>query len=326
MYERITGDCPWTDADEDLPRPALLDGRAVGRLRAADDDPGPVRHRRIELLRPRRQPARGQRDDAVPRRRLLHRPAHGHQLAQRHQRPRVDRRPGLRRRRARRPRSGSTGCWASAARRRRRSSTASSARSCSTSAGSRATADGLREALGRVREIREEFWSDLKIEPGDQGINQTLENAGRISDFLELAELMCRDALERDESCGCHLREEHQTDEGEAIRDDERFANAQVWEWSGEGEEPGCSTEELEFERSSPSPGATSEGQPSTSGASPTPARPAGSSATRTSRSTGTPRSSRCSMSSTTASSPRASGRSPSTTTAARASAAPARS
>jgi succinate dehydrogenase / fumarate reductase flavoprotein subunit len=114
------------------------------------------------------------------------------------------------------------------------------------------TADGLREALGRVRDIREAFWSDLKIEPGDEGINQTLENASRISDFLELAELMCRDALERDESCGCHLREEHQTEDGEAIRDDERFANVQVWEWRGEGEEPALKTEDLGFEHVEP--------------------------------------------------------------------------
>ena len=113
-------------------------------------------------------------------------------------------------------------------------------------------ADGLGGALDRVREIREAFWSDLKIEPGEAGINQTLENASRISDFLELAELMCRDALERDESCGCHLREEHQTEDGEAMRDDKRHANVQVWEWRGEGEGPAFATEELEFENVEP--------------------------------------------------------------------------
>jgi succinate dehydrogenase / fumarate reductase flavoprotein subunit len=63
---------------------------------------------------------------------------------------------------------------------------------------------------------------------------------------------MCRDALERDESCGCHLREEHQTEDGEAIRDDERFANVQVWEWRGEGEEPALKTEDLGFEHVEP--------------------------------------------------------------------------
>ncbi|MGI9020832.1 MAG: fumarate reductase/succinate dehydrogenase flavoprotein subunit [Solirubrobacterales bacterium] len=109
-------------------------------------------------------------------------------------------------------------------------------------------ADGLNAALAKVRELRGAFWSDLKIEPGDAGINQTLEYAGRIADFLELAELMCRDALARDESCGCHLREEHQTDEGEAIRDDENFARTQVWEWKGEEGEPELQAEPLSFE------------------------------------------------------------------------------
>ncbi len=109
-------------------------------------------------------------------------------------------------------------------------------------------ADGLRQAMRRISELRDEFWSDLRIEPGEAGINQTLEYAGRIADFLELAELMCRDALIREESCGCHLREEHQTDEGEAVRDDDGHANVQVWEWKGEGEEPEMQLEKLEFE------------------------------------------------------------------------------
>ena len=109
-------------------------------------------------------------------------------------------------------------------------------------------AEGLTEAMGRVRELREAFWSDVRIEPGEAGINQSLEYAGRIADFLELGELMCRDALERDESCGCHLREEHQTEEGEAVRNDKRFANVQVWDWRGEGEEPEMQTEHLDFE------------------------------------------------------------------------------
>ena len=114
-------------------------------------------------------------------------------------------------------------------------------------------AGGLREAMGRVSELREAFWSDVRIEAGDGGINQSLEYAGRIADFLELAELMCRDALERNESCGCHLREEHQTEDGEALRDDKRFATVQVWEWRGEGETPDLHTEHLDFEAVEPS-------------------------------------------------------------------------
>ena len=68
-----------------------------------------------------------------------------------------------------------------------------------------------------------------------------------LADFLELAELMCLDALERDESCGCHLREEHQSDEGEAMRNDDRYAAVQVWDWKGEGAKPEMQREELEF-------------------------------------------------------------------------------
>jgi succinate dehydrogenase / fumarate reductase flavoprotein subunit len=113
-------------------------------------------------------------------------------------------------------------------------------------------ADGLREAIGRVREIREEFWRDLRVDGSGAELNQSLEYAGRVADFLEFAELMCRDALDRDESCGCHLREEHQSPDGEAIRDDQRFANVTVWEHRGEGDEPGRHTEDLSFEEIEP--------------------------------------------------------------------------
>src|SRR5687767_11705012 len=99
-------------------------------------------------------------------------------------------------------------------------------------------ADGLQLAIDRVREIRDEFWRDLRIEESPNGLNQSLEHAGRVADFLELAELMCLDALERDESCGCHLREEHQSSEGEAMRNDDRYAAVQVWDWKGEGAKP----------------------------------------------------------------------------------------
>jgi len=108
-------------------------------------------------------------------------------------------------------------------------------------------ADGLREALGQIADIRAAFWSDLRIEPGENGINQSLEHAGRVADFLELASLMCRDALEREESCGCHLREEHQTEDGEAVRDDDDFAHVAVWEWQGEDAGHKPYREPLEF-------------------------------------------------------------------------------
>jgi succinate dehydrogenase / fumarate reductase flavoprotein subunit len=105
----------------------------------------------------------------------------------------------------------------------------------------------LREALELIPSLRERFWSDLRIVGGGAQLNQTLEHAGRVADFMEFAELMCRDALDRDESCGCHFREEHQTDEGEAKRDDERFAHVTVWEHTGDDEEPRMHKEPLSF-------------------------------------------------------------------------------
>ncbi len=110
------------------------------------------------------------------------------------------------------------------------------------------TADGLEEAIGKIREIREEFWRDLRVDGDGAQLNQTLEYAGRVADFLEFSELMCRDAIERDESCGCHLREEHQTDDGEALRDDRSFAHTAVWEYTGEDSEPERHVEELDFD------------------------------------------------------------------------------
>ena len=96
-------------------------------------------------------------------------------------------------------------------------------------------AAGLREALARIPQLREEFWSDVRVLGEGEALNQSLERAGRVADFLEFAELMCTDALTRDESCGGHFREEHQTPDGEALRDDENFADVFAWEFQGNG-------------------------------------------------------------------------------------------
>jgi succinate dehydrogenase / fumarate reductase flavoprotein subunit len=96
-------------------------------------------------------------------------------------------------------------------------------------------ATGLREGLSRIPQLRDEFWRDLRVVGSDQSLNQSLEFAGRLADFFEFGELMCRDALERDESCGCHFREEHQTAENEALRDDQNFCHAAVWEYQESG-------------------------------------------------------------------------------------------
>ena len=105
---------------------------------------------------------------------------------------------------------------------------------------------GLELALQRIPELRQRFWEQVSIPGSGDSFNQTLEYAGRVADFLEFAELMCRDALHRDESCGGHFREEHQTDEGEALRDDGEFAYVAAWEYAGSAS-PRLHREHLEF-------------------------------------------------------------------------------
>jgi succinate dehydrogenase / fumarate reductase, flavoprotein subunit len=110
------------------------------------------------------------------------------------------------------------------------------------------TAVGLQEALRRIPELRAQFWGDLLVPNASEELNQSLELAGRVADFLEFAELLCRDALVREESCGGHFREEFKTPDGEARRDDARFAHVAVWEHKGEGREPVRLVEPLTFE------------------------------------------------------------------------------
>jgi succinate dehydrogenase / fumarate reductase flavoprotein subunit len=107
---------------------------------------------------------------------------------------------------------------------------------------------GLEAALRRIPALREEFWKDVNVPGSATELNQALEMAGRVADFLELGELMCLDALEREESCGGHFREEHQTPDGEAVRDDSRFCHVAAWEWKGEGQKPERNVEPLVFE------------------------------------------------------------------------------
>jgi succinate dehydrogenase / fumarate reductase flavoprotein subunit len=97
-------------------------------------------------------------------------------------------------------------------------------------------AQGLQEAISEIRAIREEFWKDVRVTGEPNEFNPELEKAGRVADFLELGELMCMDALHRNESCGGHFREEYQTTEGEAMRNDEEFAYVAAWEFKGPGQ------------------------------------------------------------------------------------------
>jgi succinate dehydrogenase / fumarate reductase flavoprotein subunit len=114
------------------------------------------------------------------------------------------------------------------------------------------TDEGLRKAIGLIRELREDFWQNVTVPGSSDDLNQSLEKAGRVADFLELAELMCIDALHRTESCGGHFRAESQDEEGEAKRDDENFSYVAAWEWTG-GDLPVLHKEELVFEYVKPS-------------------------------------------------------------------------
>jgi succinate dehydrogenase / fumarate reductase flavoprotein subunit len=115
------------------------------------------------------------------------------------------------------------------------------------------TEAGLRKALDRIPSLREEFWRRVKVPGTGAELNQSLEKANRVADFLELAELMCLDALHREESCGGHFREEHQTSDGEAARDDEHFSYVAAWEYTGTGAPPVLHKEPLTFDYVHPS-------------------------------------------------------------------------
>jgi succinate dehydrogenase / fumarate reductase flavoprotein subunit len=104
------------------------------------------------------------------------------------------------------------------------------------------------QALVEIPKLREEFWRNVKVLGTGEGLNQSLEKAGRVADFLEFAELMCLDALQREESCGGHFRTEYQTEDGEAKRNDEQFAYVAAWEYAGEGKAPILNKEPLAFE------------------------------------------------------------------------------
>jgi len=110
----------------------------------------------------------------------------------------------------------------------------------------------LKNALRLIPELREEFWKNVKVPGSGEELNQELERAGRVADFLEFAELLAYDALNRSESCGGHFRVEHQTPDGEARRDDENFSYVAAWEFKGEGKEPELHKEPLIFENIKP--------------------------------------------------------------------------
>ena len=108
--------------------------------------------------------------------------------------------------------------------------------------------EGLLKAKKLVSDLKDEFWKDLKVSGTNEELNQEIEKAGRVADFFELADLMITDALNRKESCGAHFREEYQTADGEAQRNDKDFTYVAAWEYSGDGKSPILHREELKFE------------------------------------------------------------------------------
>jgi succinate dehydrogenase / fumarate reductase flavoprotein subunit len=109
-------------------------------------------------------------------------------------------------------------------------------------------AEGLKYALQQIPKMRAAYWNDVRVVGSGEELNQSLEKAGRVADFFELAELICLDALERNESCGGHFREEYQTPDGEAQRDDEHYSYTAAWEFRGVGNPPVLHKEALDFE------------------------------------------------------------------------------
>jgi succinate dehydrogenase / fumarate reductase flavoprotein subunit len=109
-------------------------------------------------------------------------------------------------------------------------------------------ATGLSTAIEKIQALGQEFWENVRVPGSGKDLNQSLEKAGRVADYFELAELMCRDALRREESCGTHFREEHQSVEGEAVRKDEDFSHVAAWEFGGAAGAPTMHKEVLHFE------------------------------------------------------------------------------
>jgi len=108
--------------------------------------------------------------------------------------------------------------------------------------------NGLEKALSELPALYDEFKKDLRVTGTGEGVNQTLEKAGRVDDFFQLGMLMCKDALSREESCGGHFRVEYQTEEGEAQRDDANYCHVSAWEWTGDAAKSHLHQEALEFE------------------------------------------------------------------------------
>ena len=263
MYERITDEDPYKVPMRIYPAIHYTMGGLWVDYNLMSTIPGLFVLRRGQLLRPRRQPPGRQRPDAGPGRRLLHPPVHvGDYLANE---PPVDGR-----RRITRPFSEAEATRSRARTKQlARRSTASGRWTPSTASlgkimwdycGMARTERACATALEMIPELREEFWRERARARATNGeLNQSLEKAGRVADFLELGELICLDALDRTESCGGHFREECQTQDGEALRDDENFSYVAAWDTPATAEHPTLVKEPLDFENVHLASAATSE-------------------------------------------------------------------
>ena len=255
MYDRITGEDPYKLPMRIYPAVHYTMGGLWVDYNLHEQPARVVRARRGELLRPRREPARRVGAHAGPRRRLLRPPVHDRRLpraAARHQAV-VDRRPRVH--------------GVGALGRRPGTNRMLSIKGTKTvdeihrelghvlwdNCGMARTEQSLSKALAEIPAIREEFWKNVCVLGENESRNQALEKAGRVADFLEFGELMVLDALHRNESCGGHFREEYQTEDGEALRDDENFAYVAAWEFKGVDNEPELHKEQLNFEFVHPS-------------------------------------------------------------------------
>ena len=252
MYERITGENPYEVPMRIYPGRALHDGRALGGLQPDEHDPG------LFVLGEANFSDHGA--NRLGASALMQGLADGYFVI-----PYtigdylgVDEARAGRRRRTRSSKAAEADVAARIEQAARRSTaSARSTRSTASSAsimweycGMARNAAGLQKALEQIPQLREEFWSErARARRAATELNQALEKAGRVADFLELGELMCRDALQREESCGGHFREEYQTPDGEALRDDEQFAYVAAWEYAGDGQAAAsCNKEPLVFE------------------------------------------------------------------------------
>ena len=204
------------------------------------NDPRPVRDRRGELLRPRRQPARRLRADAGPGRRVLRAAATRSATTS----------PTPRSSKVDETHPAVVEAQTAVEERVDRFLSINGTRSADSYhkelgqimweyCGMERSEEGLRKAIDMIRQLKADFWTNLKVLGTADSLNQSLEKAGRVADFIELGELMCIDALNRRESCGGHFRAESQTEDGEALRDDDEFAYVAAWEFGGEDGQPG---------------------------------------------------------------------------------------